>query len=179
MACDPNTLLNQAKCYQCVLTGDLFPAVEIVLLCAWRDGTPLTCDPQALVTLASCIRSCIPLGMMPAVKAAILCDIAGAACTVPAAPSGLAATPPAPETTVTWTDNATNETSYQVRYQNLTRGGGFSSPVSFPANSTSTGTGIIIVGAVDGDSIEIQVRAVNGVCVSAWVSITVVAVIPN
>lgn len=179
MACDPNTLLAQAKCYQCLLTGDLFPAVEIVLLCAWRDGTPLSCDPQSLVAQASCIHSCIPLGMMPAIKAAILCDIAMASCETPAAPTGVAATPPAPETTVTWTDNATNETGYQVRYQNLTQGGGFSSPVSFPANSTSSGTGIIIVGAVDGDSIEIQVRAVNGNCVSAWVSITVVAVIGN
>ena len=75
MACDPNTLLEQAKCYQCLLTGDLFPAVEIVLLCAWRDGDAISCDPQALVAQASCIRSCIPLGMMAAVKTALLCDI--------------------------------------------------------------------------------------------------------
>lgn len=76
MACDPNTLLEQAKCYQCLLTGDLFPAVEIVLLCAWRDGRVLTCDPQTLVSEASCIRSCIPSGMMAAVKTSLLCDIA-------------------------------------------------------------------------------------------------------
>jgi len=77
MACDTNTLLEQAKCFQCVMTGDLFPAVEIVLLCAIRDGTALTCDPQALVTQASCIRGCIPPGMMSAVKLALLCEIAG------------------------------------------------------------------------------------------------------
>lgn len=76
MACDPNTLLEQAKCFQCVITGDLYQAVEIVLLCAWRDGTPLSCDPQTLVAQASCIRSCIPQGMMSAVKTAIICDIA-------------------------------------------------------------------------------------------------------
>ena len=75
MPCDPNTLLDQAKCFQCNLTGDLFPAVEIVLLCAIRDGTPLACDPQTLVAQASCIRSCIPLGMMSAVKLSILCQI--------------------------------------------------------------------------------------------------------
>lgn len=75
MACDPQALLDQAKCFQCFLTGDLFPAVEIVLLCAIRDGTAISTDPQDLITQASCIRSCIPLGMMSAVKAAILCDI--------------------------------------------------------------------------------------------------------
>jgi hypothetical protein len=76
MACDPNTLLEAAKCFDCTLTGDLFLAVEIVLLCAIRDGTTLSCDPQTLVAQASCIRSCIPVGMMPAVKLAILCEIA-------------------------------------------------------------------------------------------------------
>lgn len=59
------------------MTGDLFPAVEIVLLCAIRDGTALSCDPQALVAQASCIRSCIPQGMMSAVKLSLLCQIAG------------------------------------------------------------------------------------------------------
>lgn len=76
MACDPNTLMEQAKCFECNLTGDLFPAVEIVLLCAIRDGETLSCDPATLVAQASCIRTCIPLGMMPAVKLALLCDIA-------------------------------------------------------------------------------------------------------
>lgn len=109
-------------------------------------------------------------------KALFTCGGAGA-CSDPAAPSDLFATNPAPETTVTWTDNATNETSYELQYQNLTQGGGFSSIISFPANSTSTGTGVIIVGAADGDNIEIQVRAVDDTCVSAWVSITVIAII--
>ena len=71
MACDPNTLIEQAKCYECALTGDMYLAVEIILLCAIRDGTPLTCSPQALVSLASCIR-CIPIGMMQAVKTSLL-----------------------------------------------------------------------------------------------------------
>lgn len=98
-------------------------------------------------------------------------------CTDPLAPSGLSATPPAPETTVSWTDNATNETGYELRYRNLTQGGGFSDVISYPADSTSTGTGVIIVGANDGDEIEISVRAVSGSCVSAWVTITEIAVI--
>lgn len=177
MACDPNTLLEQAKCYQCNLPQGMFVAVEIVLLCAWRDGTHLSCDPQTLVSLASCIFSCIPFGMLQAVKLAILCDIAMGTCAVPAAPTGLGATAPAPETTLSWTDNATNETGYEVRWQNITQGTGFVSPVAFPANST--GAVVIIVGALDGNSIEIQVRSVNGICASAWISKTVIAVIGN
>lgn len=75
MACDPAILLDQAKCYQCNMSGLMFDAVEIVLLCAIRDGTTLDCDPQTLITQASCIVDCIPPGMMYAVKLAILCDI--------------------------------------------------------------------------------------------------------
>lgn len=67
--------MEQAKCYECAVTGDLNAAVEIVLLCAIRDGESLTCDAQELVTQTSCIR-CIPQGMMEAVKTALLCDIA-------------------------------------------------------------------------------------------------------
>jgi len=78
MACDVAAIIEQAKCFQCFMTGDLFPAVEIVLLCAIRDGTVTTCDPQELVAQASCIRGCIPPGMMGAVKLSLLCDIAGA-----------------------------------------------------------------------------------------------------
>lgn len=98
-------------------------------------------------------------------------------CTDPLAPSGLSATDPAPETTVSWTDNAINETGYELRYQNITQGGGFSEIISYPADSVSTGTGVIIVGAQDGDQIEIQVRARSGSCVSDWVSITKTAII--
>jgi hypothetical protein len=77
MACDVPAIIEQAKCFQCYMPGGLLAAVEIVILCAIRDGTPLDCDPQTLVTEASCILSCIPPGMLPAVKTAILCDIAG------------------------------------------------------------------------------------------------------
>ena len=75
MACDPNVLVEQAKCFQCALTGDLFAAVDILLLCAIRDGTGLSCDPQALAAQASCIRACIPTGMLAAVKLSLLCQI--------------------------------------------------------------------------------------------------------
>lgn len=76
MACDPNTLMEAAKCFERCFTGDMYPAAEIVLLCAILDGTTPSCDPAALAIQASCIRNCIPLGMMPAVKLYLLCQIA-------------------------------------------------------------------------------------------------------
>lgn len=77
MACDPNTLLAQAKCYDCNVSGSMYMAMEIVLLCAIRDGTTIACDPQSIISQAACIEPCIPYGMMPAVKIALLCQIAG------------------------------------------------------------------------------------------------------
>jgi hypothetical protein len=59
------------------MNGSMYSAIEIVLLCAIRDRTPITCDPQTLIAQASCIEACIPYGMMPAVKISLLCQIAG------------------------------------------------------------------------------------------------------
>jgi hypothetical protein len=75
MACDPATLLQQSTCFQCINSGLLFAAVEIVILCAIRDGETVPTDPQALISQANCILACIPPGAMSAVKLAILCDI--------------------------------------------------------------------------------------------------------
>lgn len=177
MPCDPNTLLEQAKCYQCVLTGDLFPAVEIVLLCAWRDGEVLTCDPQTLLAQASCLRGCIPFGMMAAVKVAILCDIAGGTCVGPTAPSNVnAAAAGNLILDVTWTDNSSDETGFDVRWRNLTTGGAFVNSASRPANST-TATVDASGGSVDGNLIEVQVRASGADCDSDWVSAPPVIII--
>lgn len=92
MACDLELLTEQARCLQCDLTPAMASAVEIVLLCAIRDGTPLTCDPQVLANEARCLLSCIPYGMLSAVKIALLCDIAngggGSSSPAPSFPSG-------------------------------------------------------------------------------------------
>lgn len=101
------------------------------------------------------------------------------ACSDPAAPSGLAASPPNPGSLVTWTDNADNETGFEIRYRNITQGGSF---VNWPdaigpdIEEETIDTGL---GTQDQDQIEIQVRAVNGSCFSEWVSITVTAEILN
>jgi len=77
MACDPNQLLEDSKCFSCKYDslGHLYSAVEILLLCAIRDGDNLPCDPDYLAKQAKCIISCIPPGAMQAVKIKILCDI--------------------------------------------------------------------------------------------------------
>jgi hypothetical protein len=77
MACDPNQLLEAAKCFQCKYSslGPLYDAVEIRLLCGIRDGEDLPCDPDYLANEARCILGCIPPGAMQAVKISILCDI--------------------------------------------------------------------------------------------------------
>lgn len=78
MACDPNQLLEDAKCFQCKYDGlgALYAAVEIRLLCAIRDmETNLSCEPDVLANEARCILHCIPPGAMEAVKLRLLCQI--------------------------------------------------------------------------------------------------------
>lgn len=75
MACDPATLIQQSSCFQCIVSQGMQPYVEIVLLCAIRDGTVISTDPQDLITQASCLLGCIPPGAVNAVKLALLCDI--------------------------------------------------------------------------------------------------------
>ena len=77
MACDPNQLLEDSKCFSCKYGSlwSLYAAVEIRLLCAIRDGENLPCDPDFLANEARCIMHCIPPGAMEAVKLRILCDI--------------------------------------------------------------------------------------------------------
>lgn len=79
---------------------------------------------------------------------------------------------------VSWIDNAIDETAYEVRWRNLTTGGGFVDSPDRPADST-TATVDTTGGAQDGDLIEVQVRAVNADCSSQWVSDEVVVTDTN
>jgi hypothetical protein len=63
MPCDSATLLASAQCFFACGDRALEDALEIVLLCAIRDGdTELACDPSALVAEAQCLLHCIPQG---------------------------------------------------------------------------------------------------------------------
>lgn len=76
MACDPAALLADAQCWFSCSSAGLNDAMEVMLLCALRDGdTTMACDPQSLMTEAHCLSSCIPQGMMGAVKLGLLCQI--------------------------------------------------------------------------------------------------------
>lgn len=97
------------------------------------------------------------------------CGVVTAACTTPAVPTNLLVTAPGlSELIVTWADNATNETSYEVRHQNLTQALPFVNEPALPPDST--GTSFFDNPAFDNDLIDVQVRTVSGDCVSAWVS---------
>lgn len=99
-------------------------------------------------------------------------------CTAPAAPSNFLVTAPGlSELVLTWTDNATDETSYEVRHQNLTQALPFVDEAALPPDST--GTSFFDMPAFDNDLIEVQVRAVNGDCVSEWVSFQVLISVQN
>lgn len=100
-------------------------------------------------------------------------------CTTPAAPTNLnVGAPGGSQLDVSWSDNATDETAYQVRYQNLTMALPFVDLADLPPNSTSTSF-IVADPVSDGDLIDVQVRAVNGACASAWVSFQVNVVVNN
>ncbi len=75
MSCDPNQLLELIDCFETKVWGSLANAVEVVLLCAIRDGTPLACDPQTLIDQANCLLTTIPPGAYQPIKLALLCQI--------------------------------------------------------------------------------------------------------
>lgn len=79
---------------------------------------------------------------------------------------------------VSWTDNANNETGYNVRWRNLTTGGAFVNAPSEPADAT-TATVDTTGGASDGDNIEVQVQAAGVGCNSEWISDTVIVTDTN
>lgn len=109
-------------------------------------------------------------GLTPASRAFDCCD----ACVGPAAPSEVsAAAAGALVMDVTWVDNATDETGYEVRWRNITTGGDFVDAPSEAANAT-TATVDASAGSSDGDIIEVQVRAAGTECSSEWVSDIVV-----
>lgn len=74
MACDPTTLVDQAKCIECgIPTGMQLPV--LIALAAQIAG--VSADPQTLMNLAKCDECQVPVGLEWPVLIALACQIAG------------------------------------------------------------------------------------------------------
>lgn len=79
MACDPQTIIDDATCVECFVPPGMQAAALLVMLCAIRDGdTAMSCDPQAIIDEAECLQCMIPPGMMGAALLSVACAIAQA-----------------------------------------------------------------------------------------------------
>lgn len=86
MTCDINTIIDEAKCYHCVIDQGFFYPVFLYLLCKTAEGIKVSCDPRTLVNDARCYACEIPPGYMQASILKVLCDLnqqaAGPTCIV-------------------------------------------------------------------------------------------------
>lgn len=73
--CDPNDLVNAAKCYTC-LTPQLSEAIKISLLCQiLQNSSPMaSCDPVTLAAAAKCFM-CLTPQQQQAIQTQLLCEI--------------------------------------------------------------------------------------------------------
>lgn len=99
-------------------------------------------------------------------------------CIGPTAPSGLILSAAgAFVIDVSWTDNSSDETGFDIRWRNVTTDSGFTDGTSEPADSTNGQ--VTVTGATDGDTIEVQVRASGVDCNSGWISDEVIVIDTN
>ncbi len=72
VACDSQTLVNQATClFPCVQIG-MSKYVKLALLCAAVNSQAMDCSAQNLINQALCLQKCIPPGNRHPVKIAEL-----------------------------------------------------------------------------------------------------------
>ncbi len=74
MACDPNDLLDSAKCILACTTEGQRSAIKISLL---AQIAGVSADPNTLLDNARCIESCLTGGQLKAIEIWLLCQIAG------------------------------------------------------------------------------------------------------
>jgi hypothetical protein len=74
VSCDPNDLIEEAKCFRCI-SGEANAWVMIYLLRNIADLEDMT--PEELVKAAKCFE-CIPPGASQAVMVYLLCQILNA-----------------------------------------------------------------------------------------------------
>lgn len=73
MACDPNDLMDDARCVMCLTEGQMM-AIKINLLATIAG---VSNDPNTLLDNARCIESCLTEGQLKAIEVWLLCQIAG------------------------------------------------------------------------------------------------------
>jgi hypothetical protein len=113
-------------------------------------------------------------GLAPASRAFDCCD----PCVGPTAPSGLVLNAAgAFVIDLSWTDNSSDETGFDIRWRNLTTGSSFTSIASNAPDDTTAQ--ITVTGATDGDNIEVSVRATGTSCDSDWITDEVIIVDTN
>lgn len=76
MACDPETLLANAKDF-IGLSSKTRKAMMVRLLCAAVDGESMACDPETLQEEAKCIECAMTEPQMEAVIVSLLCQLVG------------------------------------------------------------------------------------------------------
>src|SRR4029077_5626933 len=74
MACDPQTLVNEANCIQCAMPRGMMLPSGIVQAGRIAGGRAA---PATLLALAKCDECAIPVGMQWPVLLALACNIAG------------------------------------------------------------------------------------------------------
>jgi len=71
VACDVQSLMNTANCFQCLSVGEI-AMVRVALLCRILNGVTGPCDVQTLLSEANALN--IPSGQLQLVEVAILCQ---------------------------------------------------------------------------------------------------------
>ena len=71
VSCDPNELLNAARCFLSCLNADERSAIQTYLLAIRAGVDP---DPEALANAARCFQSCLNEGQMKAIQVYLSCQ---------------------------------------------------------------------------------------------------------
>lgn len=75
VSCEPNDLMEAAKCFNSCIPPGMQIAVQTMLLARIAGGSM---DPDVLMEQAKCFDKCIPKGFHPAIQDMLLCTIVNA-----------------------------------------------------------------------------------------------------
>lgn len=113
MPTDTNTLLNDARCFNCIPDGMQLP----VLIHLTAQAAGVSTDPAFLRANAACFSTCIPAGLQLPVLIAILGGLTGgstpiAPCTTPGTPAIIDGSLFSSQVTIFWMESVDPQTSF-------------------------------------------------------------------